>query len=645
MVCEARELGGSLKEQAEGAGHQGADARLLAGPGTGKTWTLIEHVVGLVGDGWAPSQILCLTFTRAAAAGFRKKVTAALGAGADLPEVSTLHAFALRQLMKRRANLGSGKGRARVADDWEERFVVREDLARLLGTNITDVKKRLAALSAAWETEPGVIPTVDPALLGALQEDKGRYRYVLRSELVFDLHREMGSDLGMLAGDYREVVVDEYQDLNRCDVAVIDELGQRGARLFVAGDDDQSIYEQLRHAHPQAIRDFVTTHAGSADLRLGICVRCDGDIISLAKEVIAGEPGRAAKALDPHPSAGLGIVELLSFPNQFAEARGIAQLAAKFVDAGVPRDQIMVLLRSDFQGRMSEVIFNALQDARVASVVRTADKSSLGSDAGRTLLAHLRLNLDADDDLAWRSVLDCTNNGVGTRTIEAIEAVGDGASTTFAGALTAVATTPSLIARGNQVKAVVDEVKARLTSVVASALVDVEETIEAFHALLPASPDLDAARDELVGLARSYASVSDLAEFLTAIALKKEEEQALVPDTVNVMTMHKAKGLDACVVFVAAEEEEMYLRDPGGRNEARRLFYVSITRARHALFITHAVARTGLQARLGANVTGPRRRTSFLLTRGASRPGARFAEDFVVDPSLLLPGDAAESVD
>lgn len=83
--------------------------------------------------------------------------------------------------------------------------------------------------------------------------------------------------------------MDEYQDLNKCDVAVIDELGERGAQLHVAGDDDQSIYQQLRHAHPQAIRDFVTNHVGAANLKLATCVRCDSEIIRLAKEVIAAE--------------------------------------------------------------------------------------------------------------------------------------------------------------------------------------------------------------------------------------------------------------------------------------------------------------------------------------------------------------------
>jgi DNA helicase II / ATP-dependent DNA helicase PcrA len=405
----------------------------------------------------------------------------------------------------------------------------------------------------------------------------------------------------------------------------------------VAGDDDQSIYEQLRHAHPQAIRDFVTNHTGAEDLKLRTCVRCDSEIIRLAKEVIAGEPGRIAKDLDAHSTAGPGTVEILSFADQFAEGRAIAQLTKTFVDAGVPYEQIMVLLRSDFQGRMSEVIFDALNAVRVPSIVRTAEQSALAKPEGRTLLAHLRLSLDSHDDLAWRTVLDCSKNGIGVITIQAIEGVGDADHVTFEGAVAAVAASPTRVPRGHYVKAEFDGASGRLAVVAAAGGLEVEDTIEAFHAALPASPELDAASNELVGLARSYAVVTDLGEFLTAIALKKEEEQAVVPDTVNIMTMHKAKGLDACVVFVPAAEEEFYIRDATGRNEARRLFYVSITRARHALFISHAISRTGKQARLGTNVRGPRQRTCFLLTRGASRPGAPFARSFVVVPSVLGP--------
>lgn len=195
MVCEDRKIaGGLLQEQATAAVSRTNDARLLAGPGTGKTKTIVEHVANVMKAGVPASEILCLTFTRAAAAGMRRQIRDAVG-GAAPPEVYTLHAFALRVLMKRRVDVGSGKGRARVADDWEERWVVQENLRDLLGERkIKTVQERLKALAAAWETDPGVPPTADPDLIGTLAKDKERYRYVLRSELVFLLYGELGSD-------------------------------------------------------------------------------------------------------------------------------------------------------------------------------------------------------------------------------------------------------------------------------------------------------------------------------------------------------------------------------------------------------------------------------------------------------------------
>jgi DNA helicase-2/ATP-dependent DNA helicase PcrA len=616
------------------------DARLLAGPGTGKTKTIVEHVANLIRSGVQPAEILCVTFTRAAAAGMRRKIGDALGPGVAAPDVYTLHAYALKTLMQRRVNLGSGKGRVRVADDWEERWVVQEDLRDLLGGGkIKEVQGRLRALAAAWETDPGVPPTVDPQLLGALDRDKARYRYVLRAELVFDLYNELGSDPDLLRGAYQHVVVDEYQDLNKCDVAVLDEIGRRGAALYVAGDDDQSIYQQLRHAHPDAIRSFVASHSGAEDLSLSVCIRCDREIVKLASEVIEQEVGRVPKKLVPYATAGPGILELLSFPTQFQEAAGIAALAKRFVEAGVSYDDILVLLRSDWQGRFSDPIVAAMGTVGVPARVRTPDKSALDTNAGRSLLAHLRLSLDQTDDLAWRTALERGRNGVGDQKIADLHALADSMGTTFAAAIDAVEADPSRIAGGAAVKAEAEKVRARLAAVEACAPTDLDATVKAFCAELPASPDLAATAAELQILASTFL-VDDLADFLNAIAMGKDEEQDLIPNTVNIMTMHKAKGLDACVVFIPAAEEEILPGERDSRDEARRLLYVSLTRAKRALFVTHAVRRTGAQSHSG--VPGrTHSRTSFLRSRGPSKTGEDFVRSFAVDPLLLGPQDAA----
>ena len=295
VLCGQRDIGGSLPEQIAASAHRGSNARLLAGPGTGKTRTIVELVTSIVADGAAaPTEILCLTFTRAAAAGLRSKLGRALGDGPQ-PDVHTLHGFALRQLMARHANTGAGTDHPRIADDWEERNIVLEDLNRVLGApGITSVRERLKALAAAWETRPEDDPATthaDAPFVGALEQHKRQYGYILRSELVYLLKRTIDQDPDFrFTGRYRWVIVDEYQDLNRCDIAVIDQVASRGAVLFVAGDDDQSIYQHLRHAHPDGIREFDATHA-AADLRLATCVRCDQRIIEVATSVI-GARGR-----------------------------------------------------------------------------------------------------------------------------------------------------------------------------------------------------------------------------------------------------------------------------------------------------------------------------------------------------------------
>lgn len=599
-VCAGRRVtGGLLPEQAAAAAVRSNDARLLAGPGTGKTKTLVEHVLNLIRGGVDPDRILCVTFTRAAAAGMRRKIGDALGTAATPPDVYTLHAFALRILMQRGVDVGSGKGRARVADDWEERWVIQEDLKQLLReTRIKAVQERLKALAAAWETEPGVPPKVDPPLLGALSRDKERYRYVLRSELVFLLYDQLGADPDLLRDAYDHVVVDEYQDLNRCDVAVLDELGLRGATLYVAGDDDQSIYQEMRHAHPEAIRDFVSAHSGAEDLKLSVCIRCDAEIIRIAVEVIEQEVARVPKDLTAYPSAGPGIVEILSFANQHEEAAGIATLTKKFVDAGVDYDQILVLLRSDWQGRFSDVLLDAMNAIGVPSRVRTPDKSALDTKAGRSLLAHMRLSIDPEDDLALRTALQVGSNGVGHQKIDDLHDLSDASGGNFSATVDAVVADPTRVNGGATIKTEREAIARRIAAVAVAAPPDIESTIQAFADQLPSTQGLMDALAELSVLASAFL-LGDLADFLNAIAMGSDEEQDLVPNTVNIMTMHKAKGLDACVVFVPAAEEEIIPGGRGGRDEARRLFYVSLTRSKRALIITHAVRRTGSQAYSG----------------------------------------------
>jgi DNA helicase II / ATP-dependent DNA helicase PcrA len=559
--------------------------------------------------------------------------------------VYTLHGYALRQLMAARVNVGSGRGHARVADDWEERHIVEEDLKALLGeTRVKRVRERLARLAAAWEASPD--PAVedrhpDNELVGALRQHKGHYRYILRSELVYRLKEQFDANPYFpLTGTYKFVVVDEYQDLNRCDVVVIDAIAAaQGAALFVAGDDDQSIYQQLRNAHPQAIREFIATH-GAADLALATCVRCDRGIIELAHNVISQEVGRIDKRHEPHISAGPGIVESIAFRDGVAEARGIAALVKKFTDAGVDPGEILILLRSDRNGAFSDPIEAELAGLRIPAVVRSPDKSAVDTSDGRALIALLRLTVEATDELAWRTALKTGRVGTGDGAIEAIHAyAASTARVSFSETIILTEADSTLIPSfGVAIQRGARQIRDRLAAMEVAAplaMSTVDQSIDAAASQLPATPELTAAVGELKGLTTLWAPTS-LVDFLGGLALRKEEEEAIVPKTVNIMTAHKAKGLDACVVIIAAAEEELF---PGAGNvdEERRLFYVSLTRAKHALFITNAIVRSGTQVYSG---TGGRthQRTQFLDTSGlVARPGGQWIASYMPSIALLSP--------
>lgn len=270
---------GLSPEQRSAAGYVGTHARLLAGPGTGKTRCLTRRICFLIEDrNVEPEQICALTFTRAAAHELRRRVESEVGKE-RVPRISTLHSFALRQLLRNAARVPSLPQPLRIADDWEERHIILEDLKALLSlSSIDEARRLLNVLSADWQGLTADKAAWDqrfpyPAFLGAWREHREIYGYVLRAELVYQLKRalEQYGDFS-LDGPPAHLLVDEYQDLNRCDLAVVKAIRDRGAEVYVAGDDDQSIYG-FRMAHPEGIRRFPQDYGGARELVLEVCKR------------------------------------------------------------------------------------------------------------------------------------------------------------------------------------------------------------------------------------------------------------------------------------------------------------------------------------------------------------------------------------
>jgi len=636
-----------LPEQRTAAAHAGNHARLLAGPGTGKTLTLTRHVCFLVAElNTPPKSVLAITFTRAAARELRQRVDNELGEGQGA-RVSTLHSFALRQLLNNATRIADLPQPLRIADDWEERHIILEDLKALLQLRrISDARDLLSQLSADWQSL-----TADEAdwqrrfpnarFLGVWREHRQIYGYTLRSELVYQLKKalEQRGDFE-LEGPIRYLLVDEYQDLNRCDLAVVHEIASRDVELFIAGDDDQSIYG-FRKAHPEGIRRFPRDYTGAEDLSLEICKRCDYDILDIALFVAQQDPRRVEKNIRPEPGRGQGEVAILRFNDQDAEAIGIARLCAHLVRFhSLEPDDILILLRSDHNGVFSRPIRERLEGVDIPVTAATDAMNPLDQPDGRAILALMRLAANQEDSLAWRTLLQAWCRGIGPGAIGAIYELALSRGRTFAQAVLAAHTDPNVLPTNYQ---------GRLTQAI-------QRVLDQLGELFPEGGQHEyETSDELLDVVRTAAELvindgekresmlveferaaetfeaRSIAELVRATEVASEDiEQELEEGKVNILTMHRAKGLTAEAVIVAACEDQYIPGRAQGDavDDERRLLYVSLTRAKHHLFVTYCDGRTGPQRHTGRDSGRvPRSLTRFLLdSPNAPREGMAFID-------------------
>ena len=634
---------GLLPEQRIAAAHIGSHAVLIAGPGTGKTHTLIRRVIRLCQEEKVdPRSILALTFTRAAMGLLKQEARQALGDKPELPHVST-------QLLHSREAVTTLPQPLRIADDWEERYIVFEDLKRLIDTDIPDIRDRFARLSADWQTLDADVADwenryPDPQFLSAWREHRGLYGYTVRAELVYQLKRAAERIEGFsFRQPPRYLFVDEYQDLNRCDLAVVHALADAGAELYAAGDDDQSIYG-FRKALPEGIRRFKTDYKGSGRFPLTVCRRCDQRILDIGDFVARLDPRRLPKTLCTVPSAGLGEVRLLRFDNNAREADCVARACKWLVKtAGVDPGQILILLRSDRHGAFSVPLGQALTTHGLPAAINVESEGPLETSEGRELVAFLRLLVNPRDSLAWRTLVQLRSNQIGEMSFDRLYEYARTNRLTFAEALQRVKSAPDDIPHtGTRIARetlAIEETLARLPPVPVSK----DDTDEAGEPLLQwlsqVADELVAeagARGAILALLQETAETAGwvtLDDLLRGLAVSEETvEQDLDPTAINVLTMHKAKGLSADAVFVVAAEDE-YLpgRNAGGHAEGdeRRLLYVSLTRARHWLFITYCADRRGSQRHTGLTA-GVTRRTLTRFLQDAPlqpEPGLEFVED------------------
>jgi DNA helicase-2/ATP-dependent DNA helicase PcrA len=561
-----------------------------------------------------------LTFTRAATGELAKKVSGHPAAAILRP--STVHSFAISVLMH---NPGAGDFPVplRMADDWEYHEVLRPSLGRYAEVGLKTLDLLVNEMQAAWqslvpEQDPKIDPTLRARFLGAWSDHRRVFGNTLLGELP-DLLRQALLDHSELANvDYDMLVVDEYQDLNACDLELLRLLADRGASLLGAGDDDQSVYS-FRKADPEGIRRFPSDYPAAADYSLTVTQRCGRRIIDWAQFVIAGDAGRPQKKpLVPRDGAPEGEVALLAFNTDKKEAAGVADLVARLIESGVEPGEILILSRTDQYGGFSRPIKEELAKKDIEAFNPDYVGDLLAEDENRRFLERARLLVDPTDSIAWASLLRL-EKGIGARfhdhvlhralesrqifgrtlLVEREKGFPDAPATSGRLAVKLIAE-----ARGWIERTSLPEGEVAWGSWLASLKTDPHWT---------PSPDLSRLLVDLDALTEPG---SELGRYLGQVA-PLGADLALAQDRgVRFMTIMGSKGLTVRATIVVGVEDVIIPRPAADLAEERRLLYVAMTRSTEFLFCTWARRRYGQTARVGGGTVGGRRQPCAFLRHG-----------------------------
>jgi DNA helicase-2/ATP-dependent DNA helicase PcrA len=592
---------------------------VLAGAGSGKTRVLVHRIAWLLEvEGASSWNVLAVTFTNKAAREMRARLEQLLGVPAGAMWVGTFHGLAHRLLRAHWQDAGLARGFQILDSDDQLRLVKR-------------ILKAMELDEARWPPRQ-----VQWFING--QKDEGRRPdhlddggdFYQRQMIAIYREYEAACDRGGLVDfaelllrshelwlnrpdilvhyreRFRHILVDEFQDTNAIQYAWLRMLVGNHNHIFVVGDDDQSIYG-WRGARVENIQRFQQDFAPASLVRLEQNYRSTGNILGAANAVIAHNPSRLGKNLWTEYGEG-DPIRLYSAFNEVDEARFVVDRIRELAAGSLRRSEMAILYRTTAQSRLfEEALIQAQIPYRVYGGLRFFERAEI-----KDALSYMRLVANRNDDASFERAVNTPPRGIGPRTMEAVRlhAREFGCSLWQATVeLLAGGAMPARAARALQ--GFLDLVEESAADVTAC---DLGETAARVVAASRLAEHYRASRDakaqdrlenleELVNAARQFSYqdddgvLTDLEAFLAHAALEAGEGQAdEFEDSVQLMTLHSAKGLEFPVVFIGGLEEGLFphsmsAEDPDRLEEERRLCYVGMTRAMRTLYLSHAENR------------------------------------------------------
>ncbi len=620
---------------------------ILAGAGSGKTKTLTHRIAFLLYSGLAtPYDILAVTFTNKAAGEMRDRIAILSGKKSEnrglLPFMGTFHSVCVRIL--RRDGEAIGIPRNFVIWDEGDRATAIKQISRQAGIDERNFPPRLlvslisGAKNEMVSSQEFTTFANSPATHAAAKVFP-LYEQMLKSAGALDFDDLIAKTVDLLSRlediqakwqkQFRYVMVDEYQDTNAVQYKLIRLLTGSHRNIAVVGDDWQSIYS-WRGANYRNILNFEHDFPKCVVIKLEQNYRSTKNILDAAHQVITHNRQRSDKKL--WTAAGDGSpVQIVQVGSERAEAEAIVRRIRSNVDIGARKyADYAVLYRTNAQSRAIEEIFvrHGLP-YRIVGGVRFYDRKEI-----KDMMAYLRLIYQPEDIVSFERIVNVPVRGIGTKSIETFRAwmalAGYSLSKSLERITECQGLTPKAKAGFADLADIIISFRSQMDELAPAALVEALLRRIDYLAFLQDGTIQGEARienvKELLSVATEYHDLG-IAGFLEEVALVSDIDKAdFGTDSVTLMTLHSAKGLEFPVVFITGLEETVLphsraLYDAAEMEEERRLMYVGMTRAKEELYLTYATSRILYGGRL-------------------SNPPSRFLAD--LEASVMAPVDIGD---
>lgn len=605
--------------QLEAVLHTEGPLLILAGAGSGKTTVLINRIAYIIDQSLAkPWQILAITFTNKAAGELKERLTAMLGdTGGDV-WAATFHSTCARILRRDGDRIGYSSHFTVYDTDDSKRLVKDCQKAVNIDDKMISHKSILSEISHAKDSmlspadyQAAAGSDFRLAKIGAVYE---LYQKRLREADAMDfddllgntveLFRQCPDVLEYYQNRFRYIMVDEYQDTNQVQYEFVRLLAGKSKNLCVVGDDDQSIYK-FRGATIENIMSFEKSYPNAKVIRLEQNYRSTKNILNAANAVISNNEERKGKTLWTENPEG-DKIQIHTSSNEQDEAGFVATTILEQVAKGRKYSDFAVLYRMNSQSNILEKVFvKSGIPYRIIGGHRFYERREI-----RDMIAYLSVINNPSDEIRLRRIVNQPKRSIGDKTIATASEIAGALGESLLEVLGRADEFDSLRRASVKLKAFYDMMQELIDA-------NDDESVslhELYELILEKTGYIEALRGEKEEAETRIENINELASNLLKFQEENGEEATLsafleevslmtdidnydeTADTVVMMTMHSAKGLEFPVVFLPGFEEGIFpglqaIYDPNEIQEERRLCYVAITRAKESLYLLNADSR------------------------------------------------------